>query len=694
MFKASIQRHVRLGNVARQFSTASLMRAPRSENNIAAILHQTPSHPALRRLAPGYALSRLYSVESAAAQANRQDEFAPVASAPVSRFSELSRLGVNEGLVQALTKGMGYDAMTEVQSMTINSALKGVDMVAQAKTGTGKTLAFLVPLFQRVLADQPHLADPRNRRRSSSQDVRAIILSPTRELAEQIGVEARKLAQNTGIVVQTAVGGTRKRESLMQIRRQGCDVLVATPGRLNDLLTDPQSNIAAPNLQAFVLDEADRMLDVGFSDEIQSIQRSLPSPQEKERQTLLFSATIPRDVVHLAKSMVRPDNFEFVQTIKADDVPTHERVPQHLVTVQGYENIYPTILEIASKAKAQDSEHPFKAIIFFSNTSTVQFAYDVFRNVPGFARRGGTEMYQIHSKLTQSQRTMSAQLFRRAKSGILFSSDVTARGMDFPNVTDVIQIGLPPDREQYIHRIGRTGRAGNSGNGWLILSQEEMAEARNRLPGLPIKPNDTLKAAKQAVGSTDIDEDVSVLFNQVEKSYSNVPKSEFRDVYMGHLGAKYGKYFDAADMIGLLNNWCTRGLGWTDPPAISPRMAENRNLTRVPGVRIGHDDYDDEFRGDRRNQSFGSDSGFRRNDNFGNRNNSFGDRNSNFGDRNNNFRGRNDNFRGRSDNSRGRNDNFRGGRNQNQPRRNTFEDRFSSRVGEQPRSRYPPKASF
>ncbi|KAI1300885.1 DEAD-domain-containing protein [Xylaria venustula] len=679
MFKASIQRHVRLGNVARQISTASLIRSPRSEN-LASILRQTASHHALRRLAPGHALSRLYSVESAAAQTNRQGEFAPVASAPVNRFSELSQLGVNERLVEALTKGMGYDAMTEVQAMTINSALKGVDMVAQAKTGTGKTLAFLVPLFQRVLADQPELADRRNRRRSSSEDIRAIIMSPTRELAEQIGVEARKLAQNTGIVVQTAVGGTRKRESLMQIHRQGCDILVATPGRLNDLLTDPGARIAAPNLQAFVLDEADRMLDVGFADEIQSIQRELPSKDDKERQTLLFSATIPRNVVHLAKSMVRPDKFEFVQTIKADDVPTHERVPQHLVTVQGYENVYPTILEIISKAQAQDSELPFKAIVFFSNTATVQFAFEVFNNCPAFSRRsgGGIEMYQIHSKLTQMQRTMSANRFRQAKSSILFSSDVTARGMDFPNVTDVIQVGLPPDREQYIHRIGRTGRAGNSGKGWLILAQEEISEARSRLPGLPIKPNNTLGAAKHVVGSADVDQDLSLYFDQVEKAYSRVPKSVFRDVYMGHLGAKLGRYFNVADLIELMNNWCTRGMGWAQPPAVSQRIAENRALTRVPGIRIGHDNYDDEYTGDRRNQSFGSNSGYGRNDGFRGRND-------NFGGRNDNFRGRNDNFRGRNDNFRGRNDNSRGGRSQNQPRRNTFEDRFSSRVGEQSR---------
>ncbi|KAI0529802.1 DEAD-domain-containing protein [Xylaria digitata] len=701
MFKASIQRQVRLGNVARQFSTVSLMRNLRSEP--LAILRQVPVQPALRRLAPRYAFSHLYSTESATAQANREGEFAPVPSAPVSRFADLSQLGVNPRLVEALTRGMGYDAMTEVQSMAINPALKGTDMVAQAKTGTGKTLAFLIPIFQRVLADQPELADRQVKRRASSQDIRAIILSPTRELAEQIGVEARKLANNTGIVVQTAVGGTRKREALIKMWREGCDILVATPGRLNDLLSDQQARVAAPNLQAFVLDEADRMLDVGFSDEIRSIQDMLPSRSEKERQTLLFSATIPRDVVHLAKSMVRPDNFEFIQTIKADDSPTHERVPQHLITVKGFENIFPTILEIAQKANAaQGSGLPFKAIVFFSNTASVQFAYETFRNTQAFSRRSGIKIFEIHSKLTQGQRTRSADFFRQAESAVLFSSDVTARGMDFPNVTDVIQVGLPPDREQYIHRVGRTGRAGNSGKGWLILSHEEVPEARNRLPGLPIKPNDTIESAKHTLGDS-ASEDMPPLFSEVSKAYSFVPKSMFRATYLACLGQKFGRHFQAEDLVKLLNDWCLGAMGWTEPPAVSPKVAQNRGLTRMRGVRIGFDQEEEEpvrrAFGDR----FGSD--FKRGNDFGGRgrNDNFGGhgRNGNFGGhgRNDNFggRGRSDNFggRGRSDNfgGRGRNDNFRGrGHGRGRSNQNSFEDRFSSRVDG--KSHYTPRASF
>ncbi|KAI8633342.1 DEAD-domain-containing protein [Xylariaceae sp. FL1651] len=661
MLKTSIQRQARLGNVARQFSSIASLRHTRHEPLIT--LRQTSSLTVLRHLTPRHALFRLYSSESAIAQESREAEFAPVSTAPATRFSELAELGVHDRLVKALTQGMGYDAMTEVQSMSINAALKGTDMVAQAKTGTGKTLAFLVPIFQRVLTDLPDLANRRATRRSSSQDIRAIILSPTRELAEQIGAEARKLAQNTGIVVQTAVGGTRKREALARMWREGCDILVATPGRLNDLLSDPQARVSAPNLQAFVLDEADRMLDVGFADEISQITDMLPDRTKVERQTLLFSATIPRNVVHLAKSMVRPDNFEFVQTIKADDTPTHERVPQHLITVKGFENLLPTILEIAHKAREEVSGLPFKAIVFFSNTATVEYAYGVMRGIPSF-RQSGIRTYEIHSRLTQAQRTRSADTFRASESAILFSSDVTARGMDFPNVTHVIQVGLPPDRDQYIHRVGRTGRAGNSGQGYLILAEEEIAEARSRLPALPIKPNNTFESAQHVIGQTPASEEVSRFFEEVEKGYQTQPKSAFRAVYNAMLGQKFGKNFQAADLIGLLNGWCQNAMRWSQPPAITPRVAQLRGLSRVPGIRIGYEDEDEPDMRER-DDRFSSKSRFSRNNSFGG-----SDR---FDSRNNDFRGR-----GRFGSHNASRD------------RDSFSPRFDNRSG----SGYKPRASF
>ncbi|KAI0152363.1 DEAD-domain-containing protein [Hypoxylon sp. NC0597] len=603
MFRSSIQRQARLGSSARRQLSTLALRQIRSRPLVAsyqkwpqAELQLTP----LRQIT-----IRLYSQESAVAHPETDIENLPGGIYDVNRFEDLKNLGVNERIVRAITQDMGYETMTEVQALTINPALKGTDLVAQARTGTGKTLGFLIPVFQRVLAVEPALATPHNRRMASAGDIRAIILSPTRELAEQIGVEAKKLARHTGLIVQTAVGGTQKREALYRMRREGCHILIATPGRLQDILSDPNTGVSAPNLQAMVLDEADRMLDVGFADAIRDILDLLPPREQVDRQTLLFSATIPRDVVHLAKNMVKTDNFEFVQTISPDETPTHERVPQHLAPVKSYENWFPAILEIAEQAMTraqQDPEAlPFKAIIFFSNTATVEFANRVFRNTYLYNRDSGLRILDIHSKLTQAQRTRNADAFRRAQSGILISSDVTARGMDFPNVSHVIQVGLPPDRDQYIHRVGRTGRAGAPGEGWLILAEDEIPEARRRLPGLPIKPNRSLKTAEHTVGQDEPSPEVSKYFEEVSKAYQSVPPESFKAVYHALLGQKFGRYLQAQDVVQLLNNWCQNGLGWSEPPLIAPRVLQNRGLSNVPGINVGYDQ-------DRSGSSYGKDS--------------------------------------------------------------------------------------
>lgn len=590
MFKNALSRHVRLGHAVarRHVSSVATLRSVRVQS-----LELQPTRPTLRLPAqpvtPRGLVPRLYSSEAAAA-AQGEGESTAASSGLVTRFADLAQLGVHPKLIDSITKGMGYETMTDVQSMTINPGVRGVDLVAQAKTGTGKTLGFLVPVLQRLLASHPELANRSTRlERPRSDDIQAIILSPTRELAEQIGVEARKLVAHTGIVVQTAVGGIKKRESLYKLQREGCHILVATPGRLQDLLSDRYAGVAAPNLQAFVLDEADRMLDVGFSEDIQNILSMLPKKDQVDRQTLLYSATIPREVVGLAKSLVKTDNFEFVQTIRQDEAPTHERIPQNIVVCRGYENFFPAVMEIADKARAvhreDPSKPPFKAIVFFSNTSSVQFANQVFQNTMLADRREGVPVYEIHARLLQPQRTRMAEAFRRATEGILLSSDVTARGMDFPGVTHVIQVGLPPDRDQYIHRVGRTGRAGREGEGWLLIADLELREARSRLPGLPIKPNKTIVSATADVVNKDIPEEVKPFFTDVKNAYgrSRIP---FDQVYHSWIGMKQGRTLRMDDIISLLNGWALNGVGMDEVPGIPRSQAQKRGLLRVPGVRL------------------------------------------------------------------------------------------------------------
>lgn len=438
--------------------------------------------------------------------------------------------------------------------------------------------------------------------KARSDDIRAIIISPTRELAEQIGEEARKLVRNTALAVHTAVGGTMKRQMLSRVQRDGCHVLVATPGRLNDLLSDPNSGIAAPNLQALVLDEADRMLEVGFLDELRDILRSLPDRRDVPRQTLLFSATIPKNVVGLARDFIDPTNFQFVQTISPDEAPTHEKVPQYIVPCKDFANVFPSLLELMQReieqTKLNRDALPFKAMVFLPTTASVRMASALFRRI-AYHDRDMPYVSDIHSKLTQPQRTRAADDFRAAKSAILFTSDVTARGMDFPNVSHVIQCHAPPDREQYIHRLGRTGRAGKDGQGWTFVVDAELRAARQALTDLPIKRSTDLSCAQVDIES----QDKPSQFVQVADAFKRLPYELTSEVYNSFLGSVFGSS-DMQDIVDSLNVTALKQWGLEKTPGVSP--ARLRHMGRVTGVRVeDHRDHRDhgrrpDHRGDRR----------------------------------------------------------------------------------------------
>lgn len=373
---------------------------------------------------------------------------------------------------------------------------------------------------------------------------------------------------------------------LRKTKFEGCHLLVGTPGRLLDLLSDEYSGIDAPNLGALVLDEADRMLDVGFDKELQQIVRLLPSRSETPRQTLLFSATIPKDVVQIARVYVDAKNFQFVQTIKADEAPTHEKVPQHIVPVEGFEQLVPTILEIVEKAQAgEHGPDPVKVMCFFNNTAVVKLMDETFQYLSR-SLRSLPPTYAIHSGLDQRQRSRVAENFRRAQSAILISSDVTARGMDFPNVTHVIQIGVPPSRDQYIHRLGRTGRANKSGQGWLLLRKEDISDARRTLPGLPIKRHDGLECAsfdtKNPQGAAE------------PRNFSEVAHA-MRRVRFGIMKEAYEKFMISSqrtsqETVDAVNHWVTTQGGAREPPSVSPRLANAvPMLRRLDGVTVEQD---------------------------------------------------------------------------------------------------------
>ncbi|CAK7273704.1 hypothetical protein SEPCBS119000_005795 [Sporothrix epigloea] len=591
MFRTAVlraSRPLRVASASGSLVVASLRNAVCQTSSLRqTLVLQRHGVPALSQTAR---LARCYSDHAAAAaaataEAEVQAEAETEAASPglITRFADLEKIGVHANIIDALTKRMRYENMTPVQSMTITPALAGKDIVAQAKTGTGKTLAFLIPVIQRMINDQPSLAR-RSRARASASDIRAIIMSPTRELAEQIGEEARKLVRDTGIVVQTAVGGTHKASMLRRTKMEGCHLLVATPGRLNDILSTDE-DIAAPNLSALVLDEADRMLDVGFDRELREILRYLPNRAQVPRQTLLFSATVPKNVVQLARTYVDAKNFEFVQTINPEDTLTHEKVPQHVVSVGSYANLHPTLLELIQReTAAARGGQPFKAVVFLSTTNFVQLTQMVFYNM----HRDGHQlprMYHIHSKLSQNQRTVAADSFRKATSAILFSSDVTARGMDFPNVTHVIQVGVPPDREQYIHRLGRTGRADKSGQGWLLIAENELDHARGILTDLPIKRASGLASAEHDM-SAESSEGAPETVGAVASAVRRIPRGLMNDTYMSFFGgSSVGRSMQAT--CDNANALAVHGWGMEQPPAIPESVARKRGLMRIRGINIG-----------------------------------------------------------------------------------------------------------
>jgi ATP-dependent RNA helicase MSS116 len=514
--------------------------------------------------------------------------------------------------------------------------------LAQAKTGTGKTLAFLLPVVQNILLQDSSL-ERRNRvsLRSNASDIRAIIISPTRELAEQIAVEARKIVSSTGVIIQTAVGGTQKREGLRRIQREGCHILVGTPGRLKDILSDPTSGVKTPKLNSFVLDEADRLLDEGFAPDIEEIASYLPDPMKVDRQTLMFSATVPREVMGMVRKTMKPD-FKFVRTVKEDEVPTHLAVPQKLIFLRGLENAMPAVLEIAknytSRRQQDSSLRPFKAIVYFNCTADVQLAYEVFRELrtdPTDRHSGHplgeTRGFSIHSRLTQMQRTRSSQNFRTSTSAILFSSDVTARGMDFPDVTHVIQIGSPRQRESYIHRLGRTARANKTGEGWILLHDEEFRDFKQKLGDLPIKRDTTsLQTADVNMGKPDqaLPAPVAETLSQLGAAMKQVPYETKAASYTAQISVLTPTFDSKRDVIRALNNLALNGWGMTEPPAMGTELAGKLGIARVAGVNLRNGEgFSDDASGDRpssfsssrggRGGSFGDRSGGRRNSSDG-----------------------------------------------------------------------------
>ena len=595
-------------------------------------------------------------------QQEAEESFTEPTGKEFTKYQELSDAGlISPRVINTIINDMKIHTMTDVQKLTVNHCLDGSDVIAQARTGTGKTLAFLLPIVQRILRD-PELEN-RSRRaydRASPGDIRAVIVSPTRELAEQIAVEAKRVVQSTAVKVQTAVGGTQKSRHLRMMQQEGCHILVGTPGRILDICSDRNTGVSLQNVETFVLDEADRLLDVGFAPAVEEMASMMPRANPDTgvpRQNLMFSATVPKSVISLVRKTLRPD-FKFIRTIDPNEPLTHERIPQNVIFSKGLQNQIPIIMEIAHNAiqahkRDPATNRPFKAIVFFGSTAEVNMTFEAFSKMrdPNQPRSifaphplEPCRIYQMNGKLDQSRRTRETQGFRTSESAILFSTDVAARGMDFPDVTHVIQIGLPKSSEDYTHRLGRTGRAGKQGEGWLILNQDERKEIAYKMrdSGVNLKEATLVTADLDMTKGAQIPSHIAKLLKLVEVGVKSVPYALKAATYSALLGvlAQQNPNRHNQDQVDMMNELAKFGWGMTEPPPLPRSLVSKLRLDNVRGLRIEERpqrDFNDRDggRGGFGGRDGGRDRGYDRNFGRGESSGGFGDRGSSrsFGDR-------------------------------------------------------------
>jgi ATP-dependent RNA helicase MSS116, mitochondrial len=467
------------------------------------------------------------------------------------RFEDLrEKKLLNSTVLDTLTNDLGFDHMMPVQAATLEYLLQGNDCMAQAKTGTGKTLAFLLPAIDTIL------------RGNSKSQISALIICPTRELALQIATEANKVLQRLPHCrVATAIGGTNK-DKEQRVILGGCNILVATPGRLLDHLSEEEVQFRLGSLQTLVLDEADRMVDMGFLPSIKQILTYLPKNQP--RQTMLFSATIDEQVKNVAHLFLNKDH-RFISTIPEGEAATHEQVDQYLVTAATMSELAPAAVAAIKAELAVATQ--FKAIVFAPTAVQAKF-YDHLLSSDTTLPK----VTILHSRMTQNARTKATNEFRQAANGICVATDVIARGIDFPGVTHVFQVGLPMDRESYIHRLGRTARAGASGRGILVLADLERNFV-HQLKGIVIQPYPkTLE-----YNMKDIEDALPTLENKDK-------------VYQGWLG--YYKTFakalklSPAQLVQEANQFALTGMQCPEVPALEKRTIGKMGLKGVPGLKV------------------------------------------------------------------------------------------------------------
>jgi ATP-dependent RNA helicase RhlE len=366
----------------------------------------------------------------------------------IEAVSTFPALGLSQEVLAAV-RDAGYATPTPIQEQAIPLILRGRDVMGLAQTGTGKTAAFTLPIVDRLLGG------PRR--------TRALVLTPTRELCVQVEESVQKYSQHAALSIVSVYGGVPLEPQQKKLRA-GVDIIVATPGRLIDHLE--RQNVVFDDLEVLVLDEADRMLDMGFAPQINKIVGTLSA----YRQTLLFSATMPPEVEALARKYLRkPIVVQVGRRSSAASTVTHA--------------VYPVPRDRKSALLAQLlRDDAIDSVLVF--TRTKHGADRVVRHL----ERDGIEATAMHADKTQPQRTRALQDFKSGKVRVLVATDIAQRGLDISGITHVVNYDVPQQAEDYVHRIGRTGRAAKEGDAFTFMSPDEIAMVRQieRVIGQPI----------------------------------------------------------------------------------------------------------------------------------------------------------------------------------------------------------------
>lgn len=358
--------------------------------------------------------------------------------------TSFAELGLNEQILAGVD-ALGFSTPTPVQAGAIPEVLAGRDVVASAQTGTGKTAAFALPTLQRIAG-------------KSSHGPHALVVTPTRELAAQIDDVVKVVCQKTGQRAVIVMGGAKFDKQIAALEK-GCDLLVATPGRLLDLME--HNHVSLSGVEVLVLDEADRMLDMGFWPSVRRIMHALP----ERHQTLLFSATIPPSIKSTIDAMLHEPAVVEISRVGE----TADTVEEHLCPVTQAQK--PELLRALLDTGGASGERPERVLVFCRTKHRVD-------DVSAMLKNAQVKVDVMHADRPQQARARALERFREGKVQVLVATDVMSRGIDVAGVDAVVNFDVPMDPEDYVHRIGRTGRAGATGHAYTFVAPDEISPLR------------------------------------------------------------------------------------------------------------------------------------------------------------------------------------------------------------------------